>query len=479
MDNLISKHAAQAPRRAGACVVGAIAALSLSLPPLGDVALADVGGDASDAQAVACASSSDGTQAASSSSVASQEGVGGASATPRLALAEEPFEARSPEEFPYSSEADLTDCGLASEGRKLVYDQSLIDSLGVQNGAWSSACLGYAAAYCQIITTGQYHSWSEFDFYGGWDENNFYGRNMTGEFDCFNYYDQQATLRALYDSINSGHPCILYVTTTSNNQHWVAIVGYENVDDPDNLSLGNFIMLDSNYAFDSQPCSLASRGYTLRYGDTFGNVRVSKGWAAAEEQRESFLFSDCYLGDWFVDKGVLEYAVSNGLMTGYSGTTLFGPWDFITRGQVVTVLHRLCGTPAASGDVADFDDVDYDEYYGDAIRWARQTGVVKGYDNTNLFSPDQPVSREELARMIANYARQVAGMDTSTSYDAFWQMPDASTVNTWARESVSWCLDKGIINGVERDGGRYIDPGKGAWRASMASMVTVLHRDYL
>lgn len=481
MDNHVSNRIAQASRRVGACVIGTITACALSAPPAGAVAYAAEEDVLTATQQAAASVGGDERAFAASQSAQGAQADDAGAAEPHVTLAEEPFEALPADAFPYSDEAasEQSDCGLASSGRTLAYDQSLIDRLGIQNGAWSGACLGYAAAYCQIITTGQYHTWGEFDFNGGYDENNFYGRNMTEEFDCWNYYDQQSTLRSLYDAINAGHPCILYVTTTSGSQHWVAIIGYENVDDANNLSPSNFIMLDSNYAFDCRPCSLTARGYQLRFGDTFGNVRVSKGSASTVEQREPYLFSDCYKGDWFVDSGVLEYAFNNGLMTGFSGTTLFKPWDCITRGQVVSVLHRLCGEPDALGDVADFSDVDYGVYYGRAIRWARQTGVVSGYENQNIFRPDQQVSREELACMIANYAEKIAHLDISTSYEAFWDMPDAGSVSTWARQSVSWCIDKGIIHGVSRGGGEYVAPSEGAWRASMASMVTVLHRDYL
>lgn len=464
MDNHVSDLIAKGAHRVAACVVGTSVACTLALPAVGSVAFA-----------------ADGEQASSSSIADSQAQGAESSLEPHITLSEEPFEALSADAFPYAVDADDAQgsCELASDSCKLAYDENLIKQLGIQNGPWSGACLGYAAAYCQMITTGQYHSWAEFDGNGGYDESNFYGRNMTGEFDCWNYYDQQSTLRALYDAINAGHPCIVYVTTTSGNQHWVAVVGYENVSDPNNLSPESFIMLDPNYAFSCEPCSLTTHGYVLRYGDTFGNVRVSKGYASIEDLREPYLFEDCYRGDWFVDSGDLEYVVNQGLMTGYAGTNLFGPWDNITRGQVVVVLYRLCGSPVMLGDPTAFSDVDYGMYYGSAIDWARRTGVVNGYGDTNTFCPDQPVSREELAHMITNYASRIANVDTSTSYEALLRMPDADSVQSWARDSVSWCLDAGIIKGVSRDDGRYIVPDDGAWRASMATMVTVLQRNYL
>ena len=395
----------------------------------------------------------------------------------RVQLAEEPFTAKSFDDFEYADAS--SDAALASQSRILSYDQSKIDALGIQCDAWSGACLGYAAAYCEIVATGKAWSWTDFDGNGGSaGESGFYGRNMTSEFDCYQTYDQQSTLRRLYDSIDAGHPCIVYVTTTSGNQHWVAVIGYEGVDDPGNLKLSNFVMLDSNYAFDCEPALLSERGYTLRFGDTFGNVRVCKNSTDSSSRVSTEWFDDCYYGDWFVDSGVIEYAVNNSLIYGYNGTKLFKPWNYVTRGEAVTMLYRLAGEPALAQSSA-FFDVNYSEYYGDAISWARSTGVVSGYGRENVFKPNQTVTREELACMIANYAEKIGGLDISSDSAAMNAMPDAAKVSTYARPSLAWCMDQGIINGVDRDDGTYIDPANGAWRASMASMITVLHRDLL
>lgn len=81
-----------------------------------------------------------------------------------------------------------------------------------------------------------------------------YGRNMTAEFDCRSTFDEQSTLRLVYDSINQGKPVILYVNATSGNEHWVTVVGYENAD-ATKLRPENFIVLDSNFAFALEPVS--------------------------------------------------------------------------------------------------------------------------------------------------------------------------------------------------------------------------------
>ena len=131
-----------------------------------------------------------------------------------------------------AGEARIT---LQSNGRMLKFDQALINQVGLQHTGGS--CLGYAAAYAKTITTGTVHTWAEFDYNGGaYGESGFYGKNMTDEFDCRVIGSESEVLRTLYNAINDGHPVVLYVTTGSGSQHWVTVIGYEGVDNPDNLS---------------------------------------------------------------------------------------------------------------------------------------------------------------------------------------------------------------------------------------------------
>ncbi len=389
------------------------------------------------------------------------------------------------DEAAVSSDGGSADAQLATTASAmLAYNLPQITKVGKQADAWSGACLGFAAAYSQTITSGQLHYWWEFDGNGGaYGESGFYGRNMTAEFDCRSTFDEQSTLRLVYDSINQGKPVILYVTATTGNEHWVTVVGYENAD-ATKLRPENFIVLDSNFAFALEPISLTAHGYTLRYGDSFGNVRISKASVSAQAGPvASEYFSDCYYGDWFVDSGVLDYAYEHDLVSGYSGARAgeFGPYDSLTRGQVATILWRIAGEPRtqAVSSSDDFDDVDYGMYYGDAIRWARQTGVVNGYATANVFMPDAFVSRQELACMIANYAGKIGGIDTSSTCALLDELPDAGTVETWARASMGWCMDVDVMNGVNENGVAWARPAATAWRASMASMATVLYRDVL
>ena len=70
-------------------------------------------------------------------------------------------------------------------------------------------------------------------------------------------------------------------------------------------------------------------------------------------------FTDVTEGDWFYD--AVRYAYETGLMDGV-GDSLFAPNSETTRAQLVTILYRLAGQPAVSGDLP-FTDVESGTWY--------------------------------------------------------------------------------------------------------------------
>lgn len=148
-------------------------------------------------------------------------------------------------------------------------------------------------------------------------------------------------------------------------------------------------------------------------------------------------FADVQPGGYATDD-VLGYAVENGLLSGY-GNGLFGPHDTVTRAQVATILWRVAGEPAA--DAEDFSDVDYSQWYGAAVEWAPETGVVSGYGQTNAFGPEDPVTREQLAVMLANHATKVESLDASSDCAALDAIEGAGEVSSWARSQMGWAVD--------------------------------------
>ena len=152
-------------------------------------------------------------------------------------------------------------------------------------------------------------------------------------------------------------------------------------------------------------------------------------------------FTDVADSDWFYDP--VCYVYSQGLMTGTSATT-FEPNTSLSRAMLVAVLHRLEGSPAASG--SDFTDVADGDWYVQAVNWAASVGVVNGFDD-GTFQPNTAITREQLAAILCNYA-QYKGFDTSTSGDLS-TYSDAASVSDWAKESVVWAVGSGLLGGYE------------------------------
>lgn len=175
-------------------------------------------------------------------------------------------------------------------------------------------------------------------------------------------------------------------------------------------------------------------------------------------------FTDVHPEDWYYD--AVNHAVSNNLFNGTSATT-FSPSQPMTRGMFVTVFGRMAKVDIESYTSTSFSDVPAAAYYAPYISWANSEGIVYGTGN-GRFSPDEPVTREQIAKMLFTYA-QTLQIDTSTDFitDKYYDYTDYRTVSRYASQAVSWCINNGIINGSNGK----IDPQHTATRAEVATML--------
>lgn len=101
----------------------------------------------------------------------------------------------------------------------------------------------------------------------------------------------------------------------------------------------------------------------------------------------------------YYDKALL-WAVQNGITSGTSATT-FSPDALCTRGQMVTFLYRSAKSPAVSGSHS-FRDVKAEDYYSDAVIWAKGEGITAGTSATT-FSPDACCTRGQMVTFLFRY----------------------------------------------------------------------------
>lgn len=162
----------------------------------------------------------------------------------------------------------------------------------------------------------------------------------------------------------------------------------------------------------------------------------------------------------------VDYAVEHGIMEGMSATT-FSPNIEVTRAQAVQILYNLEGQPDLSDENLGYpyEDVNAEEWYGNAVYWARITGVATGYGD-GTFQPGDSITRQEFAQMLYNYAKY-KGYDLTAAGDLS-QFPDSNTVADWAEAAMSWANGNELING--HDNGT-IDPTGTTIRAQAASIL--------
>ena len=130
----------------------------------------------------------------------------------------------------------------------------------------------------------------------------------------------------------------------------------------------------------------------------------------------------------------------------FNGTApaLFSPEASMTRGMVVTVIARLAGENTDGGA----------NWYDKGCAWAVANGVSDGTD------PNGSITREQLAAMLYRYCGSPAASGGLSTY------ADAASVSAFASDAMQWCVNNGIINGM--DG--LLNPQGQATRAQVSAM---------
>lgn len=189
--------------------------------------------------------------------------------------------------------------------------------------------------------------------------------------------------------------------------------------------------LAKNYAF-------ANDDYTTTVEFKVVDDTNSKNW-----------FTDVTPNDWFFNE--VNAAHDAMYIFGVGNSSQFAPNTAITRADVCVILGRMAGVPTdpnaegyesfLGGYTTPFGDVDSAQYYAKAVAWAAKAGIVTGYGDTGEFKPEQAITREEFATMLARYAEKVKGADISADADALDGYADEANVSDWAKGYVAWAVE--------------------------------------
>ena len=186
-------------------------------------------------------------------------------------------------------------------------------------------------------------------------------------------------------------------------------------------------------------------------------------------------FDDVAADSWYYS-GVM-FVYEKGLIKGYSGTTLFGVGDTLTRAQLATILYRNAN-PGVSSDsrpsnTTGMPDVKGGEWYTAGVNWAVENGVINGYadeqGNRFAFGPDDPVTFEQLITVLANCSAKSEDLPSAQeSSKVLSSFKDGQSVSAWAQANMAWAVENGLVSGYDEPDGQYLRPGEEVARERVA-----------
>ncbi|MGG1553817.1 polysaccharide lyase family 8 super-sandwich domain-containing protein [Paenibacillus ferrarius] len=125
----------------------------------------------------------------------------------------------------------------------------------------------------------------------------------------------------------------------------------------------------------------------------------------------------------------------------------FAPEAQVTRAEFAAMLVRALGYQAKGVQQPSFKDVAPTDWYYAAVEAAVQAKLIEG-TGPETFSPNLPITREQMAVMIAS-AMKLGGKLTQdgANQDLLQPFQDQPQISAWAQAPLAAALQAGILNG--------------------------------
>lgn len=168
-------------------------------------------------------------------------------------------------------------------------------------------------------------------------------------------------------------------------------------------------------------------------------------------------FSDI-AGHWA--EANIKQAVKSGIVTGFADG-LFKPNRAVTRAEFAVMLMNML-KPQVEGAALTFTDTaKIGSWAQKAVAQEVQAGIINGYKD-GTFRPGAPITRAEMAVMIANALDLKIPSNTETGF------ADDKDIPAWAKGAVAAVKELGLVQG--KGAGRFAPKGE----TTRAEAVTVL-----
>jgi len=186
---------------------------------------------------------------------------------------------------------------------------------------------------------------------------------------------------------------------------------------------------------------------------------------AAKDNNESSskLFKDIANYPWAAN--AIEKLAEKKIISGM-GNGMFGPALNVKRADFLLMLMNALDIKGTAK--SNFDDVDSNRYYANAVGLAKDLGIASGSGN-NLFKPDENISRQDMMVLANKALAQVSPSSLKENVDSsvLDKFEDKKDISNYAVESLSKMVEAGIVNGA----GNKIDPKSFTTRAQSAVII--------
>ena len=156
--------------------------------------------------------------------------------------------------------------------------------------------------------------------------------------------------------------------------------------------------------------------------------------------KETMYYYDVHNSTWYAN--AINTLASADIFEDTNTESNFFPSRPATRGFFAVILcHALHIAPVYSGP--NFSDAG-DTWYTPYLAALKQKGLATGTPD-NRFEPDRHLTRQELCKLIYDACDGFAEDPVA----AFAPYIDADTVDTWAIQPMSWCIERSILRNDE------------------------------
>lgn len=182
----------------------------------------------------------------------------------------------------------------------------------------------------------------------------------------------------------------------------------------------------------------------MTYDKSVYTLVVAVGYPEVAEQSTELPAKQLAVLNWYIEENVLsgqKPVIFNNVSTdkavtvvptlntddhyayvvGYPDGTV-QPQGDITRAEAATIFFRLLSDSSRSyywSTTNDYTDVNSGDWYNNAISTLSNAGIISGYPD-GTFRPNAPITRAEMAKIIAVFAKLDTRVDRFTDIDGHW-----------------------------------------------------------